>query len=143
MIYEFQNAAGEVREFDFPMASAPSIGDTIRRDGERWRRMAPRRVVMATKGLDYRVRPKGVLGRGLPRKHSMDPELQQHVDGWSKKGDPMFESDTAARRWTDRANAKLEREGSSTAFDYSKDQPSGEDICEMQDNARKAMYRNA
>jgi hypothetical protein len=141
MRYEFLSAEGTPAEFDMPTSEAPAIGDTIRRGGRFWKRVVSSGVTLATQGLDYRVRNKGVIGRGLPKRHSMDPELQGLVDGWSPSGDAMFESDQKARRWTEKANVKIEREGSKEpAFDYSKDQPSGEDICDMQDKARRARY---
>ena len=65
MIYEFENTmTGEKREFHYLMEAAPSIGETIKKNGEEYRRVASFQV---DAGMDAKVHGYPYLSNSLPR----------------------------------------------------------------------------
>lgn len=66
MLYEFRHEdTGEIAEFDFPMKTAPRIGDVVRRKTGRWRRIAS--GVQVDSG-NHRQYP--YVSNALPRNHA-------------------------------------------------------------------------
>jgi hypothetical protein len=99
-VYEFVTDAGERAELVFSMSQAPAVGETIERDGRRWRRVP-------STGVGGAVPFKPFTSTTLPEDC---PEAPRH----NADGQAVFETRRELNETLARINDRAARNGGAT-----------------------------